>query len=184
MNVNKVIIVGRVTADPQLRQTPGGQSVASFSIATNRVWTGKTGGKQEEVEFHNIVAWGRTAEIASQFLTKGSLAYIEGRLRTRSWTDKQNQTRKATEIICERLQLGPRPAGAGGSGGSFSAGGQSNAGAMAPKDAVREQNQQKPLQSDSQPSQSYGGQAGQAAEEEIPVIDIDEGEIKPEDLPF
>ena len=165
MNVNKVIIVGRITADPQLRQTPGGQSVASFSIATNRTWTGKTGGKQEEVEFHNIVAWGRTAEIASQFLTKGSLAYVEGRLRTRSWTDKQNQTRKTTEIICERLQLGPKPAGAGG----FSGGGASS-----PKSG------QAP--STSSMSSPQAG-SGQPPEEEIPVIDMDE-EIKPEDLPF
>ena len=163
MNVNKAIIVGRVTADPQLRQTPGGQSVASFSIATNRVWTGKTGGKQEEVEFHNIVAWGRTAEIASQFLMKGSLACIEGRLRTRSWTDKQNQTRKTTEIICERLQLGPKPAGSGG----YSPSQNISAGkAEQTSPSPSETNSVKPI------------------EEEIPVIDIDEGEIKPEDLPF
>ncbi len=100
-----------MTADPQLRTTPGGQSVTTFGVATNRVWAGKAG-KQEETEFHNIVAWGRQAEIATQFLQKGALVLVEGRLRTRSWQDKQNQNHKVTEIICERLQLGPRSAGA------------------------------------------------------------------------
>ncbi len=111
MNINKVLLVGRVTADPQLRSTPGGQSVSSFSLATNRTWKDKAGAKQEEVEFHNVVVWGRQAEIAVQYLKKGAMVYIEGRLRTRSWTDKQNQTHKTTEVICEQLQLGPRAAG-------------------------------------------------------------------------
>src|SRR5689334_6730581 len=106
MNVNKVLIVGRVTAEPQLRTTPSGTSVATFSVATNRVWNGKEG-KKEETEFHNIVAWGRTAEVASQFLQKGAMVFVEGRLQTRSWQDKQGQQRKTTEIICESLQLGP-----------------------------------------------------------------------------
>jgi single-strand DNA-binding protein len=114
MNVNKVLLVGRVTAEPQLRTTPSGTSVATFSLATNRVWAGKEG-KKEETEFHNIVAWGRTAEIASQFLQKGAMAFIEGRIQTRSWQDKQGQARKTTEIICENLQLGPRAAGGGSS---------------------------------------------------------------------
>jgi len=113
MNLNKVLIVGRVTATPELRKTPGGQSVTGFSIATNRVWNDKSGAKQEEVEFHNVVVWGRQAEIATQFLVKGSLVLIEGRLKTRSWQDKQGATRKATEIIAERIQLGPRPQGGG-----------------------------------------------------------------------
>jgi len=113
MNLNKVFIIGRVTADPQLKTTPSGQPVTSFSVATNRYWTPKTGGeRREETEFHNVVAWGRQAEVASQFLTKGAMVFVEGRLQTRSWQDKQNQQRKTTEIICERLQLGPRPAGA------------------------------------------------------------------------
>ena len=111
MDLNKVFVLGRLTADPQLRTTTSGQSVTSFSVATNRVWTDKSGAKQESTEFHNIVVWGRQAEIASQFLTKGSVVLIEGRLQTRSWTDKQGQQRKTTEIISERLQLGPRPQG-------------------------------------------------------------------------
>lgn len=112
MNLNKAFIVGRLTADPQLKTTPSGQSVTSFSVATNRVWTAKSGNKQEEAEFHNVVVWGKQAEVATQFLVKGSLVFIEGRLRTRSWQDRQGQERRTTEIICERLQLGPRPGGA------------------------------------------------------------------------
>jgi|SRR3989344_6012299 len=121
MNLNKVFIIGRLTADPQLRSTAGGQAVGSFSLATNRVWVGKDGQKKEEVQFHNIVVWGRQAEIANQFLKKGSIALVEGRLQTRSWQDNQGQNRKTTEIVCERIQLGPRagggfaPQGKGGS---------------------------------------------------------------------
>lgn len=155
MNLNKVFIVGRVTANPELRTTVGGHSVTSFSLATNRAWTGKDGGKQEETEFHNIVAWGRQAEIAAQFLTKGSLAMIEGRLRTRAWQDKQGENRKTTEIICERLQLGPRPAGQ-----SFQAAARpmsAATGGLAPKT--------------------------EAVIEDIPIINVEE-EAKAEDLPF
>ncbi len=117
MDLNKVLLVGRVTAQPELRKTPGGQSVTTFSIATNRVWNDKNGARQEDTEFHTIVSWGRQAEIASQFLTKGAMVLIEGRLQTRSWQDKQGNARKSTEIVSERLQLGPRPQGAGQGGG-------------------------------------------------------------------
>lgn len=114
MNLNKVFIAGRLTADPQLRATTSGQPVATFSVATNRVWTDKAGAKQEAVEFHNVVVWGRQAEIASKFLTKGALVLVEGRLQTRSWDDKQGQKRKTTEIIAERIQFGPRAGGSMG----------------------------------------------------------------------
>ncbi|MEK7147239.1 MAG: single-stranded DNA-binding protein [Patescibacteria group bacterium] len=154
MNLNKVFIVGRVTADVQLRTTPTGAQVSSFSIATNRVWTDKAGSKQEEVEFHNVVVWGRQAEIASQFLVKGSLVLVEGRLRTRAWQDKQGQNRKTTEIICERMQLGPRPGG-----------------------------QAAPQTGSGFKNENYSAPA-QPAHEAIPEINIDEGEIKAEDLPF
>lgn len=110
MNLNKVIIVGRMAHDPELKTTQSGTSVCSFSVATSRVWTDKSGQKQEEAEFHNVVAWGKTAEVASQYLTKGQLVAIEGRLMTRKWEDKTGNTRYSTEIICERLQLGPKPA--------------------------------------------------------------------------
>ncbi len=120
MNLNKVLIVGRTTAQPELRKTSGGQSVTAFSVATNRVWTDKAGARQEETEFHSVVVWGRQAEIASQFLVKGAMVLVEGRLSTKSWQDKQGSTRKTTEIICERFQLGPKPAGAR-SDGAYSA---------------------------------------------------------------
>ncbi len=120
MNLNKVFILGRLTADPQLRSTPAGQQVASFGLATNRVWTDKSGQKKEAAEFHNIVVWGRQAEIASKFLVKGALALVEGRLQTRSWEGKDGQQRRTTEIIADRIQLGPRPAGGARTGRSDS----------------------------------------------------------------
>lgn len=109
MNLNKVIIIGNLTADPELRNTPSGQSVCNFRMATNRVWTNKqTGQQQKEAEYHTIVAWGRLAEIASQFLNKGSLAMIEGRIRTRSWQDTSGNKHFRTEIVAENMQLGPK----------------------------------------------------------------------------
>jgi single-strand DNA-binding protein len=111
MNLNKVILIGRLTRDPEMRSLPSGQPVASFGLATNRVFVGKDGQKQEQVEFHNIVLFGRLAEIASQYLKKGALAMIEGRIRTRNWQDSQGNQRSRTEIVAERMQLGPRAAG-------------------------------------------------------------------------
>lgn len=112
MNLNKAILIGRLVSDPETRTTPTGQTVCSFRLATNRVWTNKaTSQKQEKTEYHNIVLWRRTAEIASQFLTKGAMALIEGRIQTRSWQDNSGNKRYRTEIIGERLQLGPRTSG-------------------------------------------------------------------------
>lgn len=109
MNLNKVILVGRLTSDPQLKNTPSGQPVCSFGLATNRIWTDrKTSEKQKRTEYHNIVLWRRLAEIANQYLTKGSLVLIEGRLQTRSWEDPSGNRRTRTEIIAERIQLAPR----------------------------------------------------------------------------
>jgi len=111
MNLNKVFILGNLTRDPELRQTPSGQNVATFSIATNRAWTDRSGVKQTQVEFHNVVLWGRLAEIAHQYLAKGRLVFIEGRMNTRAWQDQQTgQKRSRTEIVAENMQLGPRPA--------------------------------------------------------------------------
>lgn len=107
MNYNKAIIAGRVTANPELRSTPGGQSVTAFGVATNQKWTDKNGKAQESVEFHNVVAWGRKAELASQILSKGALVLIEGRLQTRTWTDKDGQIRRTTEIVADNIQFGP-----------------------------------------------------------------------------
>jgi len=111
MNLNKVFLIGRLTRDPEIRNLPSGQPVCSFGLATDRYFTDKDGKKQQQTEFHNIVLFGRLAEIASQYLKKGSLTLIEGRLRTRNWKDNSGNTRYRTEIIAERLQLGPKSAG-------------------------------------------------------------------------
>jgi single-strand DNA-binding protein len=111
MNLNKVFLIGRLASDPELRSTPSGQPVCSFRLATNRIWTDESGQRQEKTEFHNIVLWRRLAEIASQFLTKGSLVLIEGRIETRTWQDSAGNKRFRTEVIGESLQLGPKAAG-------------------------------------------------------------------------
>jgi len=152
MNLNKVILIGRLTADPDLRTTPSGTHVVSFSIATNRNWTDKDGNKKEETEFHNIVAWGRQADVVNQYSKKGALIMIEGRLQTRSWEDKEGQTRRTTEVIAERIQLGPR---------AFSQGTAQSKG-----------------------DDTKSGESDQKKEDEMPVIDLDSDDIKPEDLPF
>ncbi len=113
MNLNKVYLIGRLTNDPEIRTTPSGQMVCNFGLATNRTWNNReTGQKQEKTEFHNIVLWRRLAEIASQYLKKGGLVLIEGRIETRSWQDSSGAKRYKTEIIGENIQLGPRSAGA------------------------------------------------------------------------
>lgn len=109
MNLNKIILIGRLTQDPEIKTIPSGQTVCNFGLATNRVWTNQqTKQKEEKAEFHNIVLWGRLAEIASQYLNKGSLALIEGRLQTRSWQDQTGNKKYKTEIVGENIQLGPR----------------------------------------------------------------------------
>jgi single-strand DNA-binding protein len=155
MNVNKVILVGRLTRDPELRNTPTGQTVASISVATNRVWKDKNGQKQEQTEFHNVVLWGRLAEIAGQYLTKGAEAYFEGRLQTRKYTAKDNTERRTTEIVAENMQLGSRAQRPQSSPSSY---GQNSFAPKAPKESPAE---------------------------EIPTINLDdEEEIKIEDVPF
>lgn len=108
MNLNKVFLVGRLTRDPEKRNLPSGQSVVSFGLATNRFYKDPSGQKQQKTEFHNITAFGNLADTISKYLNKGSLALIEGRLQTRSWEDASNVKHYRTEIIAERLQLGPR----------------------------------------------------------------------------
>lgn len=110
MFLNKVIIVGNLTRDPEVKQLPNGNTtVANVSIATNRVWKDRDGQKQEETEFHNVVFFGRTAEIVQQYLKKGQSVLIEGRLRTSSWDDKETgQKRYKTEIVGDTMQMGPR----------------------------------------------------------------------------
>ncbi len=110
MNLNKAIIAGRLTQDPQSRNLPSGQSVVSFSIATNRIWVDQSGNKQEATDFHNIVTFGKLADICSRYLTKGQLILIEGRIQTRSWEDQNGVKRQRTEIIANNMQMGPRSA--------------------------------------------------------------------------
>ncbi len=119
MYLNKVLLYGNLTRDPELRALPSGQQVASFAIATNRTYKNKEGQKQDAVEYHNIVAFGRQAEVIGQYLKKGRPVYIEGRIQTRSWDDKTSGEKKyRTEVVIENFQFGPGGAGMGGQGGS------------------------------------------------------------------
>jgi len=118
MNFNKAIILGNLTRDPESRSLPSGQSVTTFSVATNRVYTDKSGAKQQNTEFHNVVAFGKLADICSRYLNKGKLVLVEGRIQTRSWQSQEGFKRYRTEIVIENMQLGPR----GGTGGSETAG--------------------------------------------------------------
>lgn len=166
MNVNKVILVGRLTRDPEIRTTPNGQSVATIALATNSFWTDKGGARQEKTEYHNVVLWGKLAEIAGQYLIKGQECYIEGRLQTRSYTAKDGSERRVTEVIGESMQMGSKAGqyGQAGQGGS-SQGGYSRpaaaSGAAASKQSPKE-------------------------EDEIPTINLDDelDEVKIEDVPF
>jgi single-strand DNA-binding protein len=116
MNLNKAMIIGNLTRDPELKSTPSGRSVCSFGVATNQVWTDQQGQRQERAEFHNVVTWGKLAEICGQYLTKGKKIYIEGRLQTRDWEGQDGAKRNRTEIVAENMimldRAGARPEGA------------------------------------------------------------------------
>lgn len=109
MDLNKVMIIGNVTRDPEMRATPDGIPVTSFGVATNLRWTDQQGQKQEKVEYHNVVAWRKLAEICSQYIKKGSKVYVEGRLQTRSWDDQNGNKHYRTEIIAENMIMLDRP---------------------------------------------------------------------------
>lgn len=158
MNVNKVFLVGRLTRDPEVRTTASGQSVASISLATNRFWKDKSGQRQDQTEYHNVILWGRLAEITGQYLTKGQEAFIEGRMQTRKYTGKDGIEKRTTEVVAENMQLGSRPQG---SGSSYSP--------QAPR-----------------AHQPAPAQQQEAPAEEIPTINLDEeqDEVKIEDVPF
>lgn len=122
--INKVILVGRLGKDPEIRSTPGGQSVAKFTIATDEKFTDRAGEKQERTEWHNIVAWGKLGEICGQYLKKGKLVYIEGSIRTDSWDDKESGQKKyRTEIVARDMKMLDRRGDEGGGGGGGSYGG-------------------------------------------------------------
>lgn len=116
MDLNRATIIGRVTRDPEMRTTPSGQTVTTLSVATNRAWTDNAGVKQERSEFHNCVLWGKLAEIASQYVTKGRRVYVEGRIETRDWTGQDGVKRYRTEIVAENMIMLDGPKGASGSG--------------------------------------------------------------------
>lgn len=120
MYLNKAIIIGNLTRDPELKSLPSGVKVASFGVATNRVWKDKNGVKQENVDFHNVVVFGRQADIVGQYMKKGSSLLVEGRMQTRSWDDASGVKKYRTEIIGERIQFGPKREGSV-SGSSYEA---------------------------------------------------------------
>lgn len=105
MAVNKVMLIGNLGRDPEIRYTTGGQAVANFTLATTEKYTNKAGEKQEDTEWHRIVAWGRLAEICGEYLTKGRMVYIEGSIKTRSWEDKEGNTKWTTEIVARNMQM-------------------------------------------------------------------------------
>ncbi|MCC2631059.1 MAG: single-strand binding protein single-strand DNA-binding protein [Candidatus Paceibacter sp.] len=155
MYLNKAIIYGNLTRDPELKSLPSGMQVASFSVATNRVWKDKNGAKQESADYHNIVVFGRQADTVNQYLKKGSGVFVEGRMQTRSWDGPDGQKKYRTEIVADRVQFGPR-------GGPSTGSGQA-----ARSDA-----------SGAQTSQKVDKAEG------IDTIDYPEEEINPEDIPF
>jgi single-strand DNA-binding protein len=122
MSVNKVILVGRLGQNPEVRYTPSGAAVANFSVATNESWVDKSGQKQERTEWHRIVVWGKLAELCSQYLTKGRQAYVEGRLQTREWQDKDGVKKYTTEVQAQTVQFLGGGAGAGAERGPVASG--------------------------------------------------------------
>jgi len=104
-SVNKVILVGNLGADPEVRHTPSGRAVANFSLATTEQWSNKDGGREEKTEWHRIVAWGRLGEICGEYLNKGKQVFIEGRLQTRSWEDRDGNKKYTTEVIAQNMQM-------------------------------------------------------------------------------
>lgn len=154
MNLNKAMLIGNLTRDPELRNTPSGQSVASFSIATNLVWTDQSGQQQKKTEFHNLIAWRKLAEVCSKYLHKGSKVYVEGRLQTTDWTGQDGVKRYRTEIVVENMiMLDNKGASTGEFGGSAKATPRNNQ--SAPENII-----------------------------EIPEEPIDDEEIRVENIPF
>lgn len=171
MDLNKAMLIGNITRDPQLRTIPSGQSVASFGLATNRRWKDQsTGEYKEDTQFHNIVAWGKLGEICSQYMKKGSKVFIEGRIQTRTWDDQQTGQKKYfTEIVAENAIMLDRKNSS--DTGAYQ---QQNYGQQNPGPNQRPNNQQ------NQPDINI------PSPEQIPTIDIneDQEEIKVEDIPF
>jgi single-strand DNA-binding protein len=153
MDLNKVMIIGRLTRDPEMRATANGANVVSFSVATGFTWTDQSGQKKEQTEFHNVVAWRKLADIVVQYLKKGSQVYIEGRLQTRSWDGQDGKKNYRTEIVADNMIMLGRP-GAGGPGNSGGA----------------------PMSS-SAPASPSGYQSPAPAADSTPEIQIDDSDI-------
>lgn len=137
MDLNKVMIIGRLTRDPELKNTPSGKSVATLGLATNRIWVDSNNQKQKQTEFHNVVMWGKLAEICSQYLRKGGKIYVEGRLQTRDWTGQDGVKKYRTEIVGENMIMLDSKTGTG-AGGTFSA--DESAGASSsPQEVIEEE---------------------------------------------
>ena len=148
MYLNKAIIIGNLTRDPELRALPSGTKVTTFGVATNRVWKDKTGAKQEDTQFHNIVVFGQQAEIVNQYLKKGQTVLIEGRMQTRSWDGQDGQKRYRTEIVADRVQFGPKAFAGATDKPGFSAGA---AGAKTPPPAEEMKTIQYPAEDEVNP---------------------------------
>jgi len=159
MYLNKAIVIGNLTRDPELKTLPSGAAVCTLGVATNRVWKDKDGAKQESTEYHNVVVFGRQAETSAQFLKKGQSVMVEGRIQTRSWDDKDGSKKYRTEIVADRIQFGPKAGGGTGMGGA-SAPGQKSVGDPKGKG--------KPAS----PAKEEGG------------IDYPVEEVNPDDIPF
>lgn len=167
MNLNKAMIIGNLTRDPEMRNTPQGTAVASFSVATNMVWTDGAGQKQKKVEFHNVVAWKRLAEVCGQYLRKGSKVYIEGRLQTRDWQGQDGVKRYRTEIVAENMIMLDRKE-SGGESSPF-AGSPSSAKASPFAEATGDKSE---------------GESDDATGPASGPEEVIEEEIKVEDIPF
>ena len=123
-SLNKVMLIGNLGKDPEMKYTPSGQAVATFSLATSRKWKNKEGGDQEDTQWHNIKVWGRSAEVAQQYLKKGRQIYVEGRLETRTYDDKDGNRKYFTEVVAMQfLMLGSKRDDAGGGGSDYGGGG-------------------------------------------------------------
>lgn len=166
MYLNKVLLIGNITKDPELKALPSGMQVATFSIATNRTWKDANGQKQEAADFHNIVVFGKQAEVIGQYMKKGSSILIEGRIQTRSWDGQDGKKNYRTEIIAERFQFGPKPSG--NYGGGSNTGGGAAGGNAGP--------------SDEEASNKSAGK--KSAGDPLPEIEYPQEEINPEDIPF
>lgn len=160
MYLNRAILIGNLTRDPETRALPSGQKVCSFSVATNRVWKDQqTGQKKEATDYHNVVVFGRTADNAATYLKKGQSVLVEGRIQTRSWDGPDGKKNYRTEIVADTVQFGPKAGGAAPAAGGFSTGGATHS-----------------------PSSNLAPAA--APSDDAPAIDYPQEEINPEDIPF